>query len=339
MNESWTAVFVAAAMAFAMAVVLTPAFRALARKVGLLDRPNQRSSHRTVVPRGGGAAIVCAVLAALAFMPSSPGGRAAVVPLVAGGLALAIVGLCDDRFGLAAGVRFGVQLAVAIGVVFALGGVERLPLPASLNRAAGVWGAPLSVVWIVAVVNFFNFIDGIDGLAAAQTVITATGILLAAWDPAAALVAAALAGAAAGFLPFNWSPASVFLGDVGSYFMGYTLAALPLMAPPASRSAAVLFVALSLWLFLADAAWTLFRRARRGERFFEAHRQHLYQELALRWGHARVTMAIVTGSTLLTAAALAGWWSGSAAWSWAAVGLAMVLFGGEWVAARRGRTA
>ncbi len=82
---------------------------------------------------------------------------------------------------------------------------------------------------------------------------TGAGVLLAGWDPFAALLAAALVGAAAGFLPFNWSPASVFLGDIGSYFLGYTLAALPLLAPPQLRSQAAVFVAVSLWLFLADA--------------------------------------------------------------------------------------
>ena len=133
-------------------------------------------------------------------------------------------------------------------------------------------------------VNFFNFLDGIDGLAAVQAVVTAAGIALAGWDPFAALLAAALAGATAGFLPYNWSRASIFLGDVGSYFLGYTLATLPLAAPPASRPQAVLFVALSLWLFLADAAWTLVRRARSGAPWYAAHREHLYQQLALRLG-------------------------------------------------------
>ena len=93
-----------------------------------------------------------------------------------------------------------------------------------------------------------------------------------------------MAGAAAGFLPYNWSRASIFLGDVGSYFLGYTLATLPLAASTALRPRAVLFVALSLWLFLADAAWTLAQRAGRGARWYEAHREHLYQQLAAALG-------------------------------------------------------
>ena len=119
-------------------------------------------------------------------------------------------------------------------------------------------------------------------------------------------MAGALAGAAAGFLPFNWARASVFLGDVGSYFLGFTLAALPLGAVPEWRSSAVLFVALSLWLFLADATWTLARRGLRGARVHEAHREHLYQQLAQRFGHARVTLSIGIASATLTGCRAAG---------------------------------
>ena len=174
-------------------------------------------------------------------------------------------------------------------VVVSVGGFERVPLPAAmLEHRLGPLSAAASILWIVTVVNFYNFIDGIDGIASLQALITATGVLLAGFDPVAALLAAAVVGATAGFLRFNWSPASVFLGDVGSYFLGYTLAALPLLAPRQLRSQAALFVAVSLWLFLADATFTLIGRALRGERIYEAHREHLYQMLAQRCGHARV---------------------------------------------------
>jgi FlaA1/EpsC-like NDP-sugar epimerase len=143
-----------------------------------------------------------------------------------------------------------------------------------------------------------------------------------------------LVGASAGFLPFNWARASVFLGDVGSYFLGYVLAVLPLLAPSELRSQAALFVAVSLWLFLADATWTLAARALRGERLYEAHREHLYQRLSQRWGHAKVTTAIGAGSVVLTAAALLWWRSQSPRWAWAALGLGFALFAAEWSLAR-----
>jgi UDP-N-acetylmuramyl pentapeptide phosphotransferase/UDP-N-acetylglucosamine-1-phosphate transferase len=323
----------AGALALAASLALTPLVRGVARRWGLLDHPNARSSHRQVVPRGGGLAVAVATLTAIAAIAAGwPPGATGQVLL--GSVVLAALGLWDDRRGLPPLARLGAQLVVAGVVVGSLGGLERLPLPAPLDVPLGALGSPVAVLWIVAVVNFFNFLDGIDGIAASQAAITAAGIALAAWDPAVSLVAAAAAGAALGFLPFNWSPASLFLGDVGSYFLGYTLAALPLAAPQASRSRAVLFVALSLWLFLADAAWTLARRAVRGERWYQAHREHLYQALALRRGHAVVTAGVAAGAVALTVLALAGWERPEPAWAWAGMGLAVVLFSVEWVVAR-----
>jgi UDP-N-acetylmuramyl pentapeptide phosphotransferase/UDP-N-acetylglucosamine-1-phosphate transferase len=327
------------AVAFALALLLTPAFRAAARRWGLLDRPNERSSHAGVVPRGGGAAIVVATLVSVWLEPAGWTGRSGASALVAGGIALALLGLWDDRHGLSPFVRLAAQVAVATGVVWRTGGIERVPLPAPLDLPLGLAGSAAAVLWVVGVVNFFNFLDGIDGLAALQAVVTGAGVALAAWDPFAALVAASAAGAAAGFLPFNWARASVFLGDVGSYFLGYTLAALPLAAPSGSRSPAVLFVALSLWLFLADAAWTLARRARRGARWYEAHREHLYQQLAQRAGHSTVAASIGLGSLALTAGALAARRSGEPAWMWTVLALAVALFAGQWALVRSERAA
>ena len=328
-----------ATVAFVLALVLTPALREAARRGGLLDRPNERSSHQGVVPRGGGAAILAATLAGLGLGRAAWSGAPGAAAIVAGGALLALVGLWDDRRGLSPFVRLAAQVAVAGLVVSVTGGIERLPLPGPLDLPLGPAGGLAAVVWIVGVVNFFNFLDGIDGIATVQATVTAAGIALAGWDPFSALAGAVLAGAAAGFLPYNWSPASVFLGDVGSYFLGYTLAALPLAAPPGSRSPAVLFVALSLWLFLADAAWTLARRAARGARWYEAHREHLYQQLAPRAGHARVAAAIGLGSVALTAGALAARSSGEPAWTWAVLGLALSLFAAEWALARVERAA
>ena len=194
-----------------------------------------------------------AVLVALGLWWSAWADHPGAFPILLGGVALALIGLADDRAGLSAFTRLVAQLGVVGLVVLRVGGFERVPVPALLEHHLGPLAAAATILWIVAVVNFYNFLDGIDGLAALQAVVTGAGVLLAGWDPFAALLAAALVGAAAGFLPFNWSPASVFLGDIGSYFLGYTLAVLPLLAPPQLRSQAAVFVAVSLWLFLADA--------------------------------------------------------------------------------------
>ena len=107
--------------------------------------------------------------------------------------------------------------------------------PPPLDLQLGPAGTVVAVVWILAVVNFYNFLDGIDGLAGLQGVITGAGIVLAGWDPLASVLATAVAAGCAGFLVFNWHPARIFLGDVGSGFLGYTFAALPLLAPPETR--------------------------------------------------------------------------------------------------------
>jgi UDP-N-acetylmuramyl pentapeptide phosphotransferase/UDP-N-acetylglucosamine-1-phosphate transferase len=323
------------AVAFAAALLLTPALRGLARRFGLLDRPNPRSSHATVVPRAGGAAIAAAVLGALALCPGFWQGAA--LSALLGALALGVLGLADDRFGLSPGVRITAQLAIALVIVAKVGAIERLPFPPPFDPALGPLGAPLAVLWIVAVVNFFNFIDGIDGLAALQAAITAVGVALASWEAGAFWLAVAAAGAAAGFLPFNWSPASIFLGDVGSYFLGGLLAALPLTASPEARSSAVLLVALSLWFFLADATLTLVRRASRGARVWEPHREHAYQRLSAELGHARVTLLLCAASALLTGMGVAIWRTGQASAGWAALALAVLLFAGEELLARRVR--
>ncbi len=327
------------ALAFVLALAATPTFRAAARRWGLLDRPTERSSHRTVIPRGGGAAIVLAALGtlwlALPAWPSHPDAPA----LLLGGVALAALGLWDDRSPLSPLSRFTAQIGVAAVVVSVLGGLVRLPLPPPLDPNTGPLAQPLAVLWIVAVVNFYNFLDGIDGLAALQAAVTGLGIVLAAWDPFAVLLGAALAGAAGAYLLFNWSPATIFLGDVGSYFLGYTLAALALTAPLDDRPRAVAFVALSLWLFLADATWTLARRVRRGERWYQAHREHLYQHLAQRWGHARVAGAIGLGSAALTAAAVVAWRDAGPFWTWVTLALGVVLTVAEWRMARLVRVA
>jgi UDP-N-acetylmuramyl pentapeptide phosphotransferase/UDP-N-acetylglucosamine-1-phosphate transferase len=329
-----------ALFAFAVALAATPAIRLAALRTRMVDVPGPRSSHARVTPRGGGLALLAAVLAAVLLYPAAVA-RADRVAWLAAFAALALVGLADDRFSLPASWRLGLQAAAAAGFVALAGGFDRLPLPAPLDVPLSAGGGPLAVLWIVAVVNFYNFLDGIDGLAVLQGTVTATGIVLAAWDPVASLFAAALAGGCAGFLLFNWSPARIFLGDTGSLALGFGLAALPLLAPPPQRSRAVYFVAVSLWLFLADATFTLLRRFARGARWDEAHREHLYQRLVLSgWSHGAVALALGAGALALTGVALLGWREGSAREMLAGL-VALGLFAVQWgvVRAREGQPA
>jgi Fuc2NAc and GlcNAc transferase len=323
------------ALSLAAALAGTPLFLRVARRWGLLDRPNSRSTHTRVTPRGGGVVVLAA--ASLAFplflgAPLSP----AQAAVIGGALLMAGVGFVDDRLRLSVAPKLVLQVAIAAGVVWAAGGLARLPLPAPFDVALGPLGSLAAVAWLVGVVNFYNFLDGIDGLAAVQGVLTGAGIALAGWDAAASAAGAALAGASLGFLFFNWSPARVFLGDTGSALLGFTFAALPLLAPAAARPQAVFFVALSLWLFLADAAWTIGRRLALGQDVLAAHREHVYQRLVDHGlAHGDVALGVGAGSALLTVLALVAWRTGSAALGWSALAAGAVLFGLELALLRR----
>ena len=313
------------AIALIVACAVTAAVVRVAGRLELLDRPNERSSHVRVTPRGGGIGIVAGAAAgivAAAGLLDRPAGV-----LIAGAAFLGLVGLADDRLGLPVLPRLVAQAAAAVAIAWTTGGFTRLPLPRPLDLELGAAAVPVAVLWVVAVVNIFNFMDGIDGLAGAQTVITGLGVAGVAWDPAAAVIGAAVAGAGAAFLLFNWAPARIFMGDSGSLALGYTFASLPLLATLEDRPAAVSWMLMSLWLFLADATRTLAARAARGERWHAPHREHYYQRLVRSGvGHAPVAAGIAAGSLALTVGATLAWPALLGPAGWALLALATALF-------------
>jgi len=324
------------AVSFGVSLLATPLVRALARRGRLLDHPGPRSSHLTVTPRGGGLAILAGLAVALLSRRADWTATAPVLALLAGATVVALVGLLDDRFGLPPLPRFLCQLAAAGGLVAVTGGLDRLPLPPPLDLPTGPLSHALAVAWVVVVVNFVNFMDGIDGLAGLQGAITGLALALAGLEPTGTLLGAALAGGCLGFLVFNWSPASIFLGDVGSGLLGYTLATIPLLAPTTTRPSAVLLAGASLGLFLADATTCLLKRALRGERWYEAHREHVYQRwVAAGASHARAAAWIGLGSAATTVLALLAWRTGEPSWAAASLALGVALFGLEWRVVRR----
>jgi Fuc2NAc and GlcNAc transferase len=327
--------FVAALL---VAAAATAVLVRVAGRLDLLDHPTARSSHARVTPRGGGVAIVVGAACGIAVAGAHPARDAAV--LLAGAAVLALVGLADDRYGLSVGVRLALQVAAAAAIAVVTGGIPRLPLPAPLDADLGPAAIPLAILWIVAVVNFFNFMDGIDGLAGGQAVITAAGVALLGGDPMTVAIAAAVCGAAGGFLAFNWAPARIFMGDTGSLALGYTFASLPLLAPPQSRPQAVFWMVMSLWLFLADATSTLVARIARGEAWHAPHRDHAYQRLVRSGrGHAPVAAAILAGSALLTTAAVVQAPRLGTPAAWALLAGAIALFTMEAALASRQRAA
>jgi Fuc2NAc and GlcNAc transferase len=272
--------------------LLTGARRRYALRSELLDMPTERSLHRAPTPRGGGAAVALVTVAGLAA-----GVWVGMIPadlawaLGVGGALVAGVGWMDDRRGVSARVRATVHAAAACWA------------------ASCIWGAitPAAVAGLVCImwaINLYNFMDGIDGLAGAEAGsvgIIAGALFLMAGRGDLAAVAFLVAAAAAGFLGWNWPPARIFMGDVGSGFLGFTFGALSLIA---GRSGA-LPLALCLLLagvFAFDATITLLRRAARGERWHQAHRSHAYQRLV----QSGSTHAEVTGGVVLVNLGLGG---------------------------------
>jgi Fuc2NAc and GlcNAc transferase len=276
---------------------LSELLRMYARRSGLLDVPNERSSHAVPTPRGGGLAIVVCTL--LSVMVMNLGGRLSSgygVPLIAGGGLVALVGALDDRLGLPAYLRLLAHCAAAAIAVGFIGAVGSLSVGHSaVNFGYAAW--PLTIVGIVWFLNLFNFMDGIDGIAISQALFMsiAGGALAAINGAPMGLVVAMFVFSASclGFVPLNWPPARMFMGDVGSGFLGFTLAAFAL--------ATVVLGALSVWTwillsgtFLVDATVTLVRRLVRGEKVYQAHRSHAYQHLSRRWhSHGRVTGSFI----------------------------------------------
>lgn len=258
----------------------------LAWKIAV-DIPNQRSLHQRPVPRVGGWGVLpSALLLTALFAPP-------LRIIALGGAALALVSQIDDRRGLSARVRFGVHVIVVAAVV-AISAVD-----------IAWWFAIFAGVAIVWLVNLYNFMDGSNGLAGGMTVFGfgTYAIAAAPSQPSLALAAAAVAGAAVGFLLLNFPKAKVFLGDAGSIPLGFLAGALGFWGWQHSAWP-LWFPALVFAPFIADSTATLLRRLARGEKFWEAHREHYYQRLVRMVG-SHVHVALIYYSLMLVGCAVA----------------------------------
>lgn len=284
-------------------------FRRVAERRRLLDHPNERSSHLRPTPRGGGVVIVaCTLLILGAVEVMRPAiARSELVALLFAGALIAGISWIDDVRSLRASVRLAVHIVAAAIVMSAFGPFDSIPVPIAGDVHLGAAAWPLTIIWIVGLTNAYNFMDGIDGIAGSQAVVAgaAWAMIGFAGDPAVTFAAAVLASSSLGFLIHNWPPARIFMGDVGSAFLGFLFATLPLMSRlPSSDAAAIGF--LVVWPFIFDTAFTFLRRLRRRERVFSAHRSHLYQRLVIAgWSHQTVTLLYSAIAALGAAAAIA----------------------------------
>ena len=280
-------------LAFVLSAIAAVILTRYTLQLKLLDVPNERSSHTNPTPRGGGIAIVgtCTVGIIIAIFTGYLDSTLATVLLV-GGLVVAAVGFVDDSKGLSTRVRLIIHLGVAVLALSVMEGSSSLQVGNRIVELGGAWYvvAILGVIWTM---NLFNFMDGIDGIAASEaTFIALSGALISipmGIGAGVSIFAAILAGSSLGFLRWNWQPAKVFMGDVGSCYIGYVLAVLVLAS--ASQHPAAIWMWLVLGgAFFVDATVTLVRRLTRGQRVYNAHREHAYQWQARRFGsHATVT--------------------------------------------------
>lgn len=287
---------------FLVTLVLCPiVVRELARRA-VLDNAGDRSSHSVPTLRGGGVApAVGACVGAAVASRFSPGDLVAVATVAT---AFGVLGLADDLFTVSARRRLFIQqLIAAVGVV---GVVSDMTSGLVLIPAAA-----LAWVWLVAYVNAFNFMDGINGISAAQVIVAGSyWSLIGMWEDKSVVAAGGLviAASALAFLPFNFPRAKVFLGDVGSYFLGGWLAMMVAVAIGYGLAPDVVIA--PVLLYLADTGTTLLRRALRGVPLTQPHREHVYQQLVMGgWTHTRVTAfvaLVIALSSLLGAATLAG---------------------------------
>lgn len=280
---------------------------------GVMDVPNERSSHVEVTPRGGGIAVVAGVAAGL-IVGRNGGWDLAIVFI--GALILGAVGLADDFRGLSAKVRLGILLIV--------GGFAGLLLDTPLPIALAV---PAMAVWMAAYVNAFNFMDGINGISGLTGLVAGVAYSLMGLEfdsDSAVVIGAALAGASLAFLPFNVPSAKVFLGDVGSYSLGFVIAALGWIVWSAGAPLALAIAPTAV--YLADTGATLVGRYSRGAPLTEAHREHTYQQLTAGGrNHVAVALAVAGVEALVVGLV---WWGFREGLIWLGVLAALTALAG-----------
>lgn len=309
------------AVTFGLSILLPVVVKPLLAKLGIIDVPNERSSHTRPIIRGLGLATLFAMLGGyLVTLTAGNPALLAMLWVVAGSaLAAGAIGLAEDMRGLRVLVRSALQLTLA---ALAVNGFV------SIQGAAWIW-IPYGILFVSSYINVANFMDGINGISGMHGAIAgvtfATAGLVAGqlWLVVSGLI---LAAAFAGFLPWNLLGSGAFLGDVGSYLLGGAVAATSIGA--AIAGVPWLATIGPMILYFGDVAATLIRRVRRGEKWYEPHREHVYEQLTdLGYSHARVTSLISTLTIIASFLGLASFWvTGIAWWMLLAGGLALTGF-------------
>lgn len=268
------------AIALVISFLLTPYIKKLAFKIGAVDKPDARKVHTKVMPRLGGFAIFIAFMVAVFCTIEITKDLAG---MLLGACIIVVVGILDDKYQLPAKIKLLGQIAAASVLVFFDIRIEWLNNPFGGYFYLHYLSIPFTIFWIVSFTNVVNLMDGLDGLAAGVSAIASVTIILVALQEGfstVAILTAALAGAIIGFIRYNFNPASIFMGDTGSMFIGYTLAAISIFGAVKSAATIALVVpAIALGLPILDTAFAIIRRKLNGKPIFKPDKGHLHHRL------------------------------------------------------------
>ncbi len=271
------------ACAFGISLLATPFAKKLSVKVGAIDYPKKRGMHKEPIPRMGGVAIVLGfmltMLIVAPFVSEIRTGQ--FIGFIIGALIIFVLGMLDDIYSVSPKVKLAFQLVAAIIVVYSGTRINFVLWP--FHAYIANFSAPVTLVWIIGVTNAVNIIDGLDGLAAGVSGICAFCLMVLCFisgTPEAVVLTAALAGSCLGFLPRNFNPAEVIMGDTGALFLGFVLSVTSIIGVFKSYAlVSVIIAAFSLALPIFDTAFAMIRRALNGKPIMEADRGHLHHRL------------------------------------------------------------
>jgi len=297
-------VFLILLVTFFTSVMLVPVVKHIAHHIGAIDRPGKRKIHKKAMPRLGGLAIFFAFLTGYILFAEATEQMNAIL---IGGFVLVLLGICDDIKPFKARYKFLVQI-IAASIVVLYGHIYMSSITAfGIHINFGVWGYPLAVLFIVAVINAINLIDGLDGLAAGTGVIyfTAIAIIAFALNRVGGLdiiLCLLMLGATLGFLVYNFHPAKIFMGDTGSMFLGYMIAVIALLGFKTATLTSLFVPILILFLPIFDTFLAIFRRLLKGENIGAPDKEHVHHQLLKLNKSTKKTVLIMYGINILCAA-------------------------------------
>jgi len=281
---------------FFFALIITGLVRKYAIKNALIDVPNERSSHSIATPRGGGLSIAISVLLVIGLLffggwiPTD-----ITLALGIGGLIVVIIGWIDDHRHIPALWR-AISYFIAAGwAIYCLGGLERIQV-GSQALSLGSIGSFLAIFWIVWLTNLYNFMDGTDGLAGSEAICISLFAGIIFWstgETGLAIICFVILISTCGFLYWNWPPARIFMGDVGSCLLGFSFGVLSIIGEKGGTiTIAIWFILLAV--FIGDATLTLLMRIMKGEKWYQAHKSHAYQRLVqLGMSHKNLALSLL----------------------------------------------